>query len=577
MSQTLSIPLVLIAAILAPSIVAGTDQNDRIEPQLFARHVLTTADTVLKYDYDPPTRQQMIVDAARSVFRKASQPIPNGLGRRVSAATSDQALLKLLEELWTAAHGPSQASDAELQAAALEGMLNDPSSGRGFVPAKEFKVQQQIRGNRYVGIGIQIAIDSSSDERLPAIITPFPRGPARLAGARAGDRILEVNGVSTQGKTLEQVIDMIRGEEGAPITLLVQSNRSDETRTLRMQRGVIPFRSFVGFQRISEEEWDFHIDPAEPIGYLQLTAIRASTLHELRQHARTLEASGIRALVLDLRNAGGGDSGDIQHAVLVADELLDEGPIGRVLDAGGNARQFDARPDSLFKGWSIVVLVNQYTRGECEFLAAALQDNHRATIVGERTRGAALLRTPYELPDGLGAVVLHTGVMLRADGRPLQRPQSADSTQDSLAIRTVAPPAFAPVRPVPSTALTQEEYEKSRAQLEQLANEAAQSGQPKGPPRTVKVPVGDKTLELLVGDPQAAARPTAIPPGDWGVRPDHAVPTPPGQLQAWMHWRREQDVPDPPPTGPRPAPADPQLTKALELLRSALQNAEPSP
>jgi len=551
-----------------PAPTAAVTRPPAIEPAVFARRVLATADLVLSRHIDPPTRQAMLVESVKAMSKKAGRPVPNGLARRVSELIDRDNQQQFLVQAWNEARKSADVSDEELQLAAIEGILSATSDKPHLMPLKEAKVQEQIRGNRYVGIGIQLGIDQTSEQRCPVILNPFPRGPARLAGAKPGDRILDVNGVSTKDKALEQVVDMIRGEEGSPVTLLVLSEKSTEPRTLRMQRGVIPFQSFVGFRRVSEEEWDYRPDASAPIAYLHFTAIRASTLSELRQLAPVLEAQGFQALVLDLRNAGPTGPTDVQHAVLLADELLDEGPIGQVEDYNGT-KQFRSGPDCLFRRWPIVVLVNQYTRGDAEFLAAALQDNKRATIVGDQTFGAAAVQSAVEMPDGLGVVVLRTGLMKRADGRSLQREHAPADAEPVFAAHAVPPVTVRPENatkpePIPTRpATTEPRPPKSSV-----------------PTRIVEIPVGDQKLRLRVSEqaaaklasPQTVAKPVSSETAaDGGVRPDHVVAMPLDQLRNWITWRREQDLPEPPTTGRSPQPSDPQLAKALEILQSTLK------
>lgn len=527
-----------------PVPTAAVTKSPAIDPTVFARRVIATADLVLKRHIDPPTRQAMLVDAVKALAKKAQQPMPNGLGRRVSELIDRDDQLRFLEQAWNEARKSATVSVEDLQLAALDGLLSATSDKPRVMPLKEAKVQEQIRGNRYIGIGIQLAIDQTSDERWPMIQNPFPRGPARRAGAQPGDRILEVNGVTTKDKTLEQVIDMIRGEEGSPVTLVVQAGGREVNRTLDMTRGVIPFTSFDGYRGISEDKWDYRPDSSEPIGYLNLTAIRASTLSELRQLAPVLEAQGIRALVLDLRNTAASGAIDVQHAVLLADELLDEGPIGQVEDYNGT-KHFESGPDCLFRRWPIVVLVNAHTSGEAEFIAAALQDNHRAAIVGQQTLGIAYVQSTVELPDGLGAVALRTGLMKRADGRSLQREHDTAGTRPVVAARTI-PPAT----------IRAKDLSRVNPVLDQPVTTEPRPAKSAVPTRNVEIPVGDQKLRLRVPDLAAAKLASSAPAADGGVWPDHLVSMPPK-------------------TGQSPPPSDPQLAKALEILRSTLKDNTP--
>jgi carboxyl-terminal processing protease len=479
---------------------------DKLDAADFARHILATTDVVLKRHIDPPPRQLMLADAVRALHQKADRPVPVGLGRLVSDLNSEESMLRFLTDSWNAARNGASVSDDELQTAAVEGLLRSLPESPGLIPPKEAKVQEQIRGNRYVGIGVQLAMDKEAKQQLPVIVNPFPRGPARVAGAKPGDRILEIDGVTTEGMTLAVVVDRLRGDQGTSLTLVVQAPEESAKRTLFMTRGVIPFQSFSGYRRVSEDEWEYRPVESEPIGYLQLSSIRASTLSELRRLAPLLESQGIRALVLDLRFANSASSSDVQHTVLLADEFLEEGPIGRFTDINGSTKEYQSGPDCLFRNWPIVLLVNQFTYGEPEFLAAALQDNHRAVVVGERTRGSTFMSTPVELPASLGSVMLRSGLLSRGDGRPLHRIKVVDADDEG--------PAVAPVIHV---------------------------------------------------EPDA---------GTWGVRPDHVVAFSQQELQSWLTWRQQQELPEPPAKGASPRPPDPQLDKAVEVLRTLLESTK---
>src|SRR5262245_53215097 len=234
--------------------LTATDKLDAVD---FARRILATSDVVLKRHMDPPPRQLMLTDAVRALHQKADRPVPVGLGRIVSDLNSEESMLRFLTESWNTVRSGASASDEELQIAAVEGLLRSLPESPGLIPPKEAKVQEQIRGNRYVGIGVQLAMDKEAGQQLPVIVNPFSRGPARVAGAKPGDRILEIDGVTTEGMTLSAVVDRLRGDQGTSLTLVVQAPEESAKRTLYMTRGVIPFQSFSGYRRVSEDVWDY--------------------------------------------------------------------------------------------------------------------------------------------------------------------------------------------------------------------------------------------------------------------------------------------------------------------------------
>ena len=350
--------------------------------------------------------------------------IPFGLGARVSAVSTPEQLGSLLSDLWpknTVKAVPAN----KLEEAFFAGLLAVVPDGAELMTAKDRKVTEQIEGNRYVGIHIGLGMDEK--EKQPILINVIEGGPADRAGVKVGDIVEEIDGVATKGVALRDVVDRLRGEEGTDVTIKVRQSG----RTMKMTRGQLPRATIQGVRKRPNGDWDLRFDGlSDPIGYLKITDINASTPHEIRKLEQHLEAQGARALILDLR--GVGHSNAVHPAVLLADCLLDQGAIGRVRTARGETN-YQADSDALFRGWPMAVLVNMNTAGTAEWLAAALQDNHRATIIGTPTHGAARIlrfgrlmpdesvgvRTRVSVGDGSLSIELTTGNPERGDGRAL--------------------------------------------------------------------------------------------------------------------------------------------------------------
>src|SRR5262249_343368 len=161
---------------------------------------------------------------------------------------------------------------------------------------------------------------------------------------KPGDLILEVNGKSTEGVSIRDLVDMIRGEEGTPVTFVVRQPGETETRTLKMVRGVVPFENVLGLKRGGAAAWGFRVQPGMPAASVQISSITSSTVHELRRVEQSLQAAGFKALVLDLRQAHGES---IHQAALLADSLLDGGVLWQVRDAKGRVKEYRADRDCL--------------------------------------------------------------------------------------------------------------------------------------------------------------------------------------------------------------------------------------
>ena len=378
----------------------------------FARRVWQLTDLVFAKHIEPPTRQQMLLAGTRALLPPARNKPTLELGQRFSQVITQEEFLALLRELI-----PQGALSQEDQERFLGGLCASVPGPARLVPPDELRVMEQINGNRYEGTGIQIAVEPK--EKLVQIQLAFPRSPARLAGMKAGDLILEVDGVDVRGDDIRKVVKLLRGEKGTPVSVLVRQPGEKEPRKLDMIRGTIPFELIVGRRRTGEESWDYRADGHAPVAYARMASLSASTLHELRQLERRLQAEGFRALVLDLRFVNGGS---LEHAALVADGLLDGGLLWRTYDRQGSMREYRADRDCLFRNWPLAVLVSGTMQSKAAMmLAAALQDNRRAVVVGEATPEWDGSVDSLVAMSDQGAIILRTGRVERA------RPASAGS------------------------------------------------------------------------------------------------------------------------------------------------------
>jgi carboxyl-terminal processing protease len=405
-------------------------------PAELARHVQEITDAVLEHHIDPPARQQMVLSGIKALYRAAGVAGPPGLGRRASAVSTPEQLATLLNEVWPKTTAKPVAVKA-LEDALLEGLVAAVPGDTELMTAKEARVAEQMAGNRYVGIHITLGMEDK--EKRPMMPSIFPGGPADRAGIQAGAIIEEIDGADTKGMKLRDAVDRLRGDDGTDVTLKFRQPKETKSRTVKLTRGQLPRKTIVGFGESPSDEGKLRLGLADPIGYLKLTEITASTPHELRKLAQRMESEGIRALVLDLRGIRS-DGSAVHPAVLLADSLLERGAIGRVLTARGETT-YQADADALFRGWPIAVLVDQDTSGTAEWLVAALQDNHRAVIVGSPTAGAqrrrpvapgvppvedawpkaeeAVVKTMVPVGDGRWSISMATGTLERGDGRPL--------------------------------------------------------------------------------------------------------------------------------------------------------------
>jgi len=390
------------AAVLWPSCaVTGAEKNQAITA--LAHRTWMIADTVLEKHVDPPARQAMLLAAAKRLLQDQALPAPNDLSRRVSAVVTEPQWASLLAVLLERRHVALSPDPG----GTVSAMLTAVPGGATVLTADDIKNRGIVSGNRYVGTGIQIR---RTADGYTQIVLPFAGGPARRAGARPGDVIMAVDGVSMKDHSIRDVVQRVGGQEGKPVTLTVRQPASSVTRQLYMIRAVVPFDNVEGYRRTGETSWDYRPDPSAPIAYLSISSLSSSTAHELRERERRLLQTGIQALVLDLRGAAGTD---LHHAEQVAGILLNAGPVWTVRDARGHTTECRADGDSLFRDCPIAVIVGKFTGGKPALLADVLRERRHAVLVGQPAQADLWDRQTSKLPDELGTIELATGIVER--------------------------------------------------------------------------------------------------------------------------------------------------------------------
>jgi C-terminal peptidase prc len=389
---------------------AKSDKPEQPAPDDFAGQVWDIMEIVSKQHLEPCPRAEMIAAGVRGLFEAAEAKPPADLARRTEAIQTREQYTAFLREIWP--KGDKVPPPAKLEEALIQGLSRRIPGEVKLLPPVNLKIEEQISGNRYVGVGIQIRIDPK--EEVPQIVSAMRRGTARAAGIRANDLMIKVEGKETRGVALPKIIDWLRGDEGTKVTVVMKRPGTGETRSYQLTRAVVPFDSLTGYRRLTEDGWDYHVDPATPVAYVRVDSLRISTLQELRQLEPKLQASGYKALILDFRFAQG--DGHLRNAAMLADGLLDSGLLWTVRGADPKTRtETRADRECLFRHWPVALLINDSLDRQHAIVAAALQDNHRAILVGEPTKTDGYVNALVKLPDGKRAIIFRTGVIERPD------------------------------------------------------------------------------------------------------------------------------------------------------------------
>jgi carboxyl-terminal processing protease len=318
----------------------------------------------------------------------------------------------------------------QLYRMAIDGMLSelrDPYSN--FLDAKDFRGLNELSTGNYAGIGTQIEVRDGAI----VVVSPLPDTPAERAGIQAGDRIVEVDGKSTEHFTQDDAVRALRGREGTQVSIRVVRAGATDLLSFTITRARIHSRSVRTVMMLTDR-----------VGYVELNPFSQSSADELQTAVDSLKGAGMRSLVLDLRNNPGGL---LDEGIAVADLFLNPGQ--EVVATRGRAprstQTFEDEAPQRYAGLPVVVLVNGYSASASEIVAGALQDHDRALLIGTPTFGKGLVQTVFRLGDSL-ALKLTTARWYTPSGRSIQRPSRVGFEPDLLP-EDSTPPADTAAQP----------------------------------------------------------------------------------------------------------------------------------
>ncbi|MCF6225303.1 MAG: S41 family peptidase [Xanthomonadales bacterium] len=270
---------------------------------------------------------------------------------------------------------------------AITGMLAELDPYSRYLTRDEYARLNETSSGNYAGIGVEI---SSADFQLK-ITGIIADSPAEEAGLKTDDIITAVNDQAVKGRQISESLEDLRGEAGTQVSIVIlrQASASDESVSQRYEL----LRRVVHYNEISSRRL------IEDFLYLQIKSFQHNSARELQTEiASQLAHSTVPGLILDLRDNPGGV---LKSGVAVADLFMQKGLIVTIKTRGETKDlQFSANHEQLLTGIPIVVLVNSGTASAAEILAGALKDNHRATIVGEKTFGKGSVQTIFPLANG---------------------------------------------------------------------------------------------------------------------------------------------------------------------------------
>jgi carboxyl-terminal processing protease len=298
-----------------------------------------------------------------------------------------------------------ETKDADLVEDAINGMLAGLDPHSSYMNPKNFSDMQVTTRGEYGGLGLEVTMDDG----LVKVITPMDGTPAAKAGIKTGDLISAIDGISIQGMTLSDAVDKMRGPVNSQIRISVIRKGEKKSLDFTITRAVIHVDS-VRFRAEND------------VAVIRITTFTEQTsdgLEKAVEQSKAKIGNRLKGVILDLRNNPGGL---LDQAIEVSDAFLDSGEIvstrGR---RASDTQRYNARSGQIFAGVPVVVLTNQGSASASEIVAGALQDHHRARVVGTRSFGKGSVQTVIPLSGGIdGALRLTTAKYYTPSGRSIQ-------------------------------------------------------------------------------------------------------------------------------------------------------------
>jgi len=315
-------------------------------------------------------------------------------------------MLQVYTELLTVAHESYgvEVTYQDLVFASIQGMLRTLDPHTSFLPPQAYSSMRERQQSTFYGLGILVSMRNGQ----LTVMTPIEGTPASRLGIRAGDVISAIEGEPTDSMTLDEAVSRLKGPKGTEVNIEIVRRGLSEPLPMTVTRAEIP-QNTVRYSFMLNEE----------TGYIWLTDFNRATAEEVAEAIAALKAQGMRQLLFDLRNNGGGL---LDQAIDVADQFVPAGSKivetrGRTADSFQTITTAD-RFDDL--GLPVIVLVNRGTASAAEIVSGAIQDHDAGLVVGTPTWGKGLVQTVYNLPYGAG-LALTTARYYTPSGRLIQR------------------------------------------------------------------------------------------------------------------------------------------------------------
>jgi carboxyl-terminal processing protease len=403
-------------------------RTDEAEASHYAQHLDYTINVIVEDYVRPVTRPELLTAALAGMYEAAGVTAPPSLKADIQAAKTDSEQVELMRQTRKKLGNVEALKGTNALVVSIRAMCKSLDPYSALMTGEELLVG--VRDETTQGFGLECQENTGGGP--VQIKSVLPGSPAQKAGLRPGDRITEINGQPPDLKSFALTpskLPSIPGQQLNLESIELTANRPSTQTTWKVQLAPAAFRAETvwGAVRRPDNGWNYMLDPDRRIALVRVGSLSEGTSAELEEVLTGLYSQGIRGLILDLRWSPGGI---FNEAIACARLFLGEDRIAKIKTRNGMDRDYTGKRDVNFLNFAMIVLVNGQTSGGAELIAAALQDNHRALVAGQRSLGKASVQTTKALRIANMGLKLTSGTFIRPSGKNLHRFPDSLRTDD---------------------------------------------------------------------------------------------------------------------------------------------------
>jgi carboxyl-terminal processing protease len=436
--------LILIALVIGagPLFATNGDREQRPsaaplprgEAENYAQQLLFVVRDVQTKYVRPVTTPELVRPALSGLYEAAHVAVPDGLAADIAAATGERELLALLVRHRSNLGNVEALQGSNALLASLRSMTAALDPYSTLISGEDLVRNNIDRIER--GGGFEVEGDPLS-QPVVRIKSVALGGPAQRAGIRPGDQLTHIDQQPMDSPASVVAMQFLLNtpsiqlsnklEQSREFNLTLRRASRPKPWTVTLKTGTYDTETVLGVNREVDNSWNYYLDRKQKIAHVRIAALGRYTSTHLRDVLTQLQNDGLRGLILDLRWCPGGV---LTESLNVASLFVNEGTVATTRSREDGEQTYPATPMGILIDCPVVVLVNGETSGGAELIAAALQDYHRAIIVGQRTFGKASIQKQQALPIVNTGFKLTTGEFVRPSGKPLHRMPNSKPTDD---------------------------------------------------------------------------------------------------------------------------------------------------